>query len=236
MVLDKETYVELTEDSTQRYEKLVNEMFDRWYADGKMTFEENRDMKAHNTVAPGIYGLVKAKEGRPLRPVVSTIQSPTYKLSKMLASIFTKAIGKSKYHVKDSWEFVEFIRKQRIPEGYEMISLDAKSLFTNVAKSLSMTAIRKRWGKIKPHTKLTQKQFIEGVSLVFDCSYFRYGDKFYKQFFGVAMGNSISGFLSDIVMEDLELQIIPKLPFELPYYVRFVDDKRQFRVIVTKWC
>lgn len=105
-----------------------------------------------------------------------------------------------------------------------MISLVATSLFTNVAKSLSMAAIRKRWWNIKSHTKLTQKQFIEGVSLVFDFSYFRYGNKFYKQFFGVAMGNSISGFLADIVMEDLELQIIPKLPLKLPYYVRFVDD------------
>lgn len=31
------------------------------------------------------------------------------------------------------------------------------------------------------------------------------------------MGNPISGFLSDIVMEDLEDEIIPKLPFTLPY-------------------
>ncbi len=224
MVSDKKTYIELVEDPSIKYEKQVNDTFDRWYEDGKMTFEENRDMKAHNTVAPGIYGLVKEKEGRPLRPVVSTIQSPTYKLSKMLASILTKAIGKSRYHVKDSWEFAEFIRKQTIPNGHKMVSLDAKSLFTNVAKSLSMAAIRKRWWTIKPHTKLTQKQFIEAVSLVFDFSYFRYGDRFYKQFFGVAMGNPISGFLADIVVEDLELEIIPKLPFELPYYVRFVDD------------
>lgn len=31
-------------------------------------------------------------------------------------------------------------------------------------------------------------------------------------------------FSSDMVLEDLKLEIIPKLPFELPYYVRFVDD------------
>lgn len=60
--------------------------------------------------------------------------------------------------------------------------------------------------------------------MVFDRSYFRHGDKFYKQIFGVAMGNSVSGFLADMVVEDLELQVIPKLSFELPYYVRFVDD------------
>lgn len=95
----------------------------------------------------------------PLCPL--PIQSPTYKLSKMLANILTKAIGKSKYHVKDSLEFVDFIKEQKIPVGYKMISLDAKSLYTNIAKSLSMAAIRKRWWKIKPHTKLTQKQFLE---------------------------------------------------------------------------
>ncbi len=224
LVNDKKTYVELTEDPTLRYEKMVNDMFDRWHNNVKLTYEENRDLKAHNTVAPGIYGLVKDKEGRPLRPVVATIQSPTYKLSKWLANILTNSVGKSKYHVKDSWEFVEFIREQKIPNDYKMISLDAKSLYTNVAKSLSMAAIRKRWWKIKPHTKLTQKQFLEGISMVFDLSYFRHGDKFYKQFFGVAMGNSVSGFLADMVVEELELQIIPKLSFQLPYYVRFVDD------------
>lgn len=121
----------------------------------------------------------------------------------MLASILTKAIGKTKYHVKHSCEFVDFIKKQKVP--------------------LFQSSIRKRWWTIKPHTKLTQKQFIEGVSMVFDFSYFRYGEKNFKQFFGVAMGNSISGFLADIVIEDLELQTIQKLPFRLPYYVRFVD-------------
>lgn len=34
----------------------------------------------------------------------------------------------------------------------------------------------------------------------------------------------MSGFLADIVVEDLEMQIIPKLQFEFSYYVRFVDD------------
>ena len=44
------------------------------------------------------------------------------------------------------------------------------------------------------------------------------------QLYGVAMGNSISGFLSDLVMEDLEVSVLNKLPFIVPFYRRYVDD------------
>lgn len=38
------------------------------------------------------------------------------------------------------------------------------------------------------------------------------------------MGNSISGFLADMVMEDLEETSLSKLPFNIPFYKRYVDD------------
>ncbi|KAG4068036.1 hypothetical protein HA402_003942 [Bradysia odoriphaga] len=40
----------------------------------------------------------------------------------------------------------------------------------------------------------------------------------------VVMGNSISGFFADLVMEDLELHIQNKLLYIIPFYRRFVDD------------
>lgn len=56
MVNDTDTYEEIPNDPTDRYENEINKMFDKWYEDGKMTYEENRDMKAHKTLTPGIYG------------------------------------------------------------------------------------------------------------------------------------------------------------------------------------
>lgn len=38
------------------------------------------------------------------------------------------------------------------------------------------------------------------------------------------MADSVSGFLADFVMEDLQNFTIPNLSFELPYFKRFVDD------------
>lgn len=38
------------------------------------------------------------------------------------------------------------------------------------------------------------------------------------------MGNCISDFLSELVMEDLEKSVLPNMPFTLPFYKRYVDD------------
>lgn len=84
-----------------------------------------------------------------------------------------------------------------------MFSLDATSLFTNIPKDLCIRAIEKRWTMISEHTFLSKDQFIDAVKLIINESYFKYGDTFYLQRAGVAMGNAISGFLADLVMEDL---------------------------------
>lgn len=90
--------------------------------------------------------------------------------------------------------------------------------------NLCIKAIKKRWKTIKPHTFLTQRQFIDTVTLITSESYFRYQDEYYTQKSGLAMGSSISGFLADMVMEELEETVLSKLPFNVPFYDRFVDD------------
>lgn len=105
-----------------------------------------------------------------------------------------------------------------------LVLLDATSLFTNIPTTLCIKAIKKRWQRIKPHTFLTQKEFIDAVRLITTESYFCYRDHFYIQQAGLAMGNSISGFLANMVMEDLDENCIEKLPFRLPFYKRYVDD------------
>lgn len=226
---DDTTYIKTSRDPTNRIEKKVNNLITNWRLNNKIDDEKERYLKTYNSVASAIYGLGKLQKKKPnedipLRPVVSTIQSPTYKLSKLIAEVFGKMSNESPYHVKDSWQFAEDVRKANIPDGYKLISLDVTSLYTNVPAALCSKAIKKRWQQIKPHTFLTQKQFLEAVNVVTTESYFRYKDQFYLQVSGLAMGNSISGFLTNMVMEDLEETSLSKLPFAVPFYRRYVDD------------
>ena len=67
----------------------------------------------------------------PLRPIVSNIDTATYKTSKFLAELLAP-LGKSKYTVSSTKEFITKIKDIVPPEGYQMISFDVVSLFTNV--------------------------------------------------------------------------------------------------------
>lgn len=191
LVSDTETYTKTKRDPTSRIEKLSNDLITSWRLNNKIDDEKERYLKTHNSVAPAVYGLgklhkKKPNENMPLRPVVCTIQSPTFKISKLLAETFGKMENDSPHHVKDSWQFAKDVKNANIPIGYKLISLDPTSLFTNIPTTLCVAAIKRRWSKIKPHTFLTQKQFIDTVRLITSESYFRYKDDFYLQKSGLA--------------------------------------------------
>ena len=47
----------------------------------------------------------------------------------------------------------------------------------------------------------------------------------YKQTFDIPMGSPLSPIVSDIVMQDLEIKALQRLPILPSFYVRYVDDK-----------
>lgn len=116
------------------------------------------------------------------------------------------------------------IKNVKVPNGYMLISLDATSLYTNVHQDMCIAAIERRWNMIENHTFLTKNQFIDAIKLITTESYFRYKDHYYLQKTGLAMGNSISGLLADMVMNDLETKTLKNLPFIVTFYKRYVDD------------
>ena len=72
-------------------------------------------LKPSNTKAPRFYGLPKIhKPDMPLRPIVSTIGSPTYSLAKFVTKIISPLTGQTVAHVLD---FRNMILKERIDES-----------------------------------------------------------------------------------------------------------------------
>ena len=69
---------------------------------------------------PQMYGLPKIhKEGVPLRPIVLSIGSPTYKLAKEMAKILTPLVGKTETSVKDATEFVQWIKEKPARDDFK---------------------------------------------------------------------------------------------------------------------
>ena len=94
-------------------------------------------------ITPRIYGLPKIhKQGVPLRPIVNTIESPTYELAKHVAKILGPLVGNTDSFIKDSSEFVELIKKKKVEPNYIILSFDVVSLFTNIPFNEAIQVIK----------------------------------------------------------------------------------------------
>ena len=67
----------------------------------------------------------------PIRPIVSNLNTATYQLAKHLSKILSP-LRESEYTIKSTRHFMEIIKHKKVPEGFQMVSFDVKSLFTNV--------------------------------------------------------------------------------------------------------
>lgn len=180
----------------------------------------------YTSIAPKLYGLPKIhKQNVPLRPIVSSINSPAYSLSKFLGKILNNMTANSKYNVQNSLDFKDKISKLRIAKGEILVSFDVVSLFTNVPIQLCMRIIDREWDRIEEYTEIPKKKFLEMLSFcVLENNYFSFNGNLHKQIFGTPMGSPLSPILADIVMEDLLTNVLNKLDFNIKFMVKYVDD------------
>lgn len=95
-----------------------------------------------------MYGLPKIhKQGVPLRPIVSCIDSPAYKLSKHVSMLISPLAGHNDSFVKNTKHFVDEIKTIKLDHDEIQVSLDVKSLFTNVPIREVIDVIREKLRK-----------------------------------------------------------------------------------------
>ncbi|XP_062709768.1 uncharacterized protein LOC134288566 [Aedes albopictus] len=228
MLQDAETYEKIRFDPTARIARKIKSILDGWKDRRYIDSRTHRRLNVSNCHPPRIYGLPKIhKQGRPLRPVVSTIGSTTYKLAQYLSDILGKIVGKTEAHVVNSFTFASEVSGTQISEDETMFSLDVTSLYTNVPVDYALECIDRRWEEIEDHTPIDKSSFVAAVKLVLESTFFAYRGTFYKQNFGVPMGSPLSPVVANLVMERLEQESMRKLEnkqITMKVYRRYVDD------------
>ena len=113
-----------------RIEKAVNTHLRELYTSQTINKTVYDKLRSTHGVAPQLYGLPKIhKPGVPMRPIVSCIGSPTYRLAKELTRVISPLAGNNFAYVKDSGDFVEKIRNIQLSEADILVSFDVKSPF-----------------------------------------------------------------------------------------------------------
>ena len=122
-------YKILKSDPTENYQKIVKNIIQNC----KSLFTD-RDLSKFTTMnpqAPKLYSLIKLhKAGYPIRPVVSFVSAPTYKLSKKLIEVIQEhTLFSAKFMIKNSYDLVNKIENLILPENAKLISFDVTNLF-----------------------------------------------------------------------------------------------------------
>lgn len=94
-------------------------------------------------------------------------------LSKYLSNIIFQIIRENVF-VKGSWDFHNIIKYQEIPSNPILCSIDVTSLFTNLPKDTTLNCIPKRRFDIEKCTVLNMNEFMEGVKLCLNSTFFIY--------------------------------------------------------------
>ena len=170
---------------------------------------------------------LKANEGvekLPIRPIISNINTASYKLAKYLAKLL-RPLASSDYTVSSSKDFIDKWKNQRKLRGMKMISFDVTSLFTNVPLDTTIEILLTRiYDKKELKTNIPREDLKALLELCTKQVHFSFENVMYKQSDGVAMGSPLGPVLAGIFMVDLETKVIPSVKKHMTPWWRYVDD------------
>ena len=137
-MLETSTYRRLWKDPTATQESRLSRKLKELKKSGEIIGNLYHQLRPTGSQPTRIYGLPKIyKPEVSLRPVLSCIGSPSYQLSRHIASLISPLAGKTDSYVRNSRHFVEVMRNLRVEEDEVLVSFDVSSLFWSMRQCRS---------------------------------------------------------------------------------------------------
>ncbi|BHF84556.1 hypothetical protein SprV_0902770700 [Sparganum proliferum] len=220
LLKDDSTYEPLATDPTKSQNSHIEKTLKRLSGKKLITGVLAKSLKQDGPTIAKIYGPPKIhKTDIPLRPIVSLIGAPNYKISKWLFRQLHPLTKNSENSIQDSKEFLDKLNGVNITCDEIMVSFDVVSLFTSIpldlAKKCTEELLQTYTSEVPPEALL------QLLDLCLETN-FSFSNQYYRQLKGAPMGSPISGFLVEAVLQKLESISLPTVNPKL--WLRYVDD------------
>ena len=178
-----------------------------------------------------LYGLPKSHNTEiPLRPIVSACGDPLDKLTWFLERIISQLLVFVPAYLKNAYDFLDRL-KQTFPRGVPadsiLFTVDVANLYGNIPIKEAIESTMKLINKHKEKIDLLSLDLATIEGLLSHCltnNYVRFGQRYYKQSQGIAMGSRMAPPLAIIFMDAIESMMLSSADLQPSIYMRYIDD------------
>ena len=165
------------------------------------------------------------KSNNPGRPVISSTNCHTTKLSRFVDHYIQPLAIKIKSYIRDTTDFLNKIKNiGTIPEKALLVSMDVRALYSNIEHNEGLLSLEEALNNrtIKePKTEVITTLMKHILTL----NNFRFNNKHYLQIKGCAMGTVAAPSYANIFMGSFEEKFIyPAISNDCLFYARYIDD------------
>ena len=225
---DENTYSPLDRDHTSDVTKFVKNTLQSLRKVGLLSPKmADFCMPPPNVRTAVIYFLKKIhKNPMGIRPIVSTVNSATANLAEFLDIYLQPIMKQLPAYLKDTTQFVNEISEIPVEQNTWLVTVDVKSLYTNIPNEEGIQACHEAW-RIRETTDPQHPPadvLRHLLEIVLKLNTFEFDNKHYLQKFGTAMGSKLAPAYANTFMGKLEKTILASSPLKPVYYRRFIDD------------
>ena len=214
-------------DLTEKVSRDGTDIINKMVENGEIDKNFGDKIKPKDCRAPRLSGYPKIhKDDVPLRGVVSFIQSPFEKVSKLLVPVLKTLQGRSGLFVKNSRELKEKVKEWRLERDEILVSFDVKNLYPSIPINEALELVEcLLMSKIDlvEITPLSVNSIMALLRWVFNLTYCEFEGKHYVLDSG-PIGLGITGEIAIIYMEEFILNVQQSCPYPLQEWYWYVDD------------
>lgn len=165
----------------------------------------------------------------PGRPIVSDCGSETYQTAEFIDYYLQPLSVLQPSYVKDTYHFIDLVKKLKIPQNSLFFSIDVDNLYTNIDIRAGLATVKKIFEKY-PKPKRPDREILQLLEINLTRNDFVFDGEFYLQVKGTAMGKRFAPAYANIFMANWEEEALAKCPKQPLHYLRYLDD------IWGVWC
>ena len=225
--LNNEEYYKRVDDLTSQHEQLINQCISDLINNGDLDMDAGQLLRPANSRTPIFYMLPKIhKPNNPGRPVISSVNSHTEKLSAYVDEFLRPLAQALPSHIRDTTDFITRLKNLgRDPENSILATLDVSSLYTNIDTDDGLAIIEEelaKTGQIQPSAK-TLTCLLEKVLKL---NNFTFDNHNFIQVKGTAMGTRAAPNFANVYMGRFEDKFVYRTEWShyIIDWVRFIDD------------